>query len=167
MILVDNDVKLPTGSHFYPRGCIISKTIGGNIMFKGFRDFILRGNVLDLAVAVVIGAAFSNIVNALVKDLITPLVGLIGGNPDFSGYKPTFNHTVFPIGDFVNALLSFLIIAAVIYFLIVLPMNKLISRMKKGEKVDPSTKICSQCLNAVAAGAKRCMYCTTVFDKSH
>jgi large conductance mechanosensitive channel len=130
-------------------------------MFKGFREFLLRGNVIDLAVAVVIGAAFSNIVQALVKDIITPLIGAIGGKPDFSYLKVGINGSDFLIGDFLNALISFLIIAAVIYFLVVLPMNKLNERMKAGKKVDPTTKACSQCLQQIPLAAKKCMYCTS------
>src|SRR3954469_17161981 len=97
---------------------------------KGFRDFILRGNVVDLAIAVVIGAAFGTVVSALVKDLITPLIAAIGGQPDFSGIYFTINNSKFLIGDFLNALLSFLIISAVIYFFVVLPINRLMERFK-------------------------------------
>lgn len=133
-----------------------------NTMLKGFRDFIMRGNVIDLAVAVVIGGAFSAIVNALVKDLITPLIGALGGKPDFSGVYFTVNHSKFMIGDFLNALISFLIIAAVIYFFVVLPMNKLMARIKQGDKVDPSDKTCPECLSLIPAKARRCKYCSAV-----
>lgn len=131
-------------------------------MLKGFRDFILRGNVLDLAVAVVIGAAFGAIVNALVKDLITPLIAALGGNPDFSQLYFTINHSKFMAGDFMNALISFLIIAAVIYFLVVLPMNKIMARLKRGEKVDPTEKTCPECLSMIPLAATRCKFCTSV-----
>ena len=104
-------------------------------MLKGFRDFILRGNVVDLAVAVVIGGAFGKIVDALVKDVITPFIGAFGGEPNFSGIYFTINKSKFLVGDFLNALISFLIIAGVIYFFIVLPMNKLTDRIKRKEKV--------------------------------
>lgn len=134
-------------------------------MLKGFRDFILRGNVVDLAVAVVIGAAFSSVVNALVKDLITPLIAAIGGTPDFSGIYFTVNKSRFMVGDFLNALISFLLISVVVYFLIVMPMNKLMARMKKGEKVDLSDKSCPECLSLIPLKAKRCKYCTAVLDK--
>lgn len=134
-------------------------------MIKGFRDFILRGNVIDLAVAVVIGGAFSSIVNALVKDLITPLIAAIGGNPDFSGIYFTINKSKFMIGDFINALISFLIMAGVIYFLVVVPMNKIMARVKRGEKVDPTEKTCPQCLSLVPLKAKRCKYCTSPLSK--
>src|SRR3954451_16891489 len=97
---------------------------------KGFRDFILRGNVVDLAIAVVIGAAFGAIVTAFVKALVTPLIAAIGGQPDFSGIYFTINNSKFLIGDFINTLISFLIIAAVIYFFVVLPVNRLMARFK-------------------------------------
>lgn len=129
---------------------------------KGFRDFILRGNVIDLAVAVVIGGAFGAIVNALVKDLITPLIGAIGGEPDFSNITFSLNESKFLVGDFLNALISFLIIASVIYFLVVLPMNALMKRLKSGEKVDPTEKTCPECFSQIPLKAKRCKYCTSV-----
>ncbi len=131
-------------------------------MFKGFRDFILRGNIVDLAVAVVIGAAFGNIVTALVKDLITPLIAAFGGQPDFSAFYFTINSSKFMIGDFINALISFLIIAGVIYFCVVLPMNKFLAKIKKEEKVDPSEKTCPDCISVIPLKARRCKYCTSV-----
>ena len=131
-----------------------------NTMFKGFRDFILRGNVIDLAVAVVIGAAFNSIVTALVKDLITPLIAAIGGKPDFSGIYFTVNNSRFMVGDFLNAVISFLIIASVIYFFVVMPMNRIMARIKSGEKVDPSEKTCPECLSLIPAKAHRCKFCT-------
>lgn len=131
-------------------------------ILKGFRDFVLRGNVIDLAVAVVIGAAFGSIVTALVKDLITPLIGAIGGQRDFSNIFFTINSSKFLVGDFLNALISFLIISAVIYFLVVLPMNQLMKRLKSGEKVDPTDKTCPECLSQIPVKAHRCKYCTSV-----
>lgn len=128
---------------------------------KGFRDFILRGNVIDLAVAVVIGGAFGAIVNALVKDIITPLIGAIGGEPNFSNIAFSLNGSKFLVGDFLNALISFLIIASVIYFLVVLPMNALMKRLKSGEKVDPTEKTCPECFSQIPLKAKRCKYCTS------
>jgi len=130
-------------------------------MFKGFKEFILKGNVVDLAIGIVIGVSFGNVVTALVKDLITPLIGAIGGTPDFSFISFTINHSKFMIGDFLNALLSFLINAAVVYFFVVLPMNKLIALTKKNKPVDPATKKCSQCLSVIPLEAKRCAYCTS------
>ena len=135
-------------------------------MLKGFRDFLLRGNVVDLAVAVVIGSAFGAIVNALVKDLITPLIGAIGGQPDFSNIVFTINKSEFLVGDFFNALISFLIISSVIYFLVVLPMNSIMKRLKSGEKLDPSEKACPECLSLIPLKAKRCKFCTAVVKDS-
>jgi len=135
-------------------------------MLKGFRDFLLRGNVVDLAVAVVIGSAFGAIVNALVKDLITPLIGAIGGQPDFSNIVFTINKSDFLIGDFLNALISFLIIASVIYFLVVLPMNGIVKKLKSGEKFDPMEKTCPECLSLIPLKAKRCKFCTAEVKNS-
>jgi large conductance mechanosensitive channel len=132
---------------------------------EGFKKFILRGNIVDLAVAVVIGGAFGAIVNALVKDLVTPLIAAIGGNPDFSGIYFTINNSKFMIGDFLNALTSFLIISAVIYFFVVTPMNKLLEKVKRGEKVDPTEKTCPQCLSMIPIKAKRCKFCTSIVGK--
>lgn len=134
-------------------------------MIKGFRDFILRGNVIDLAVAVVIGASFNAVVNALVKDIITPLVAAIGGKRDFSGIYFAINNSRFMVGDFLNALISFFIIAAVVYFAVVMPMNRIMARLKRGEKVDSSEKGCPECLSMVPIKAKRCKFCTAVIGK--
>jgi large conductance mechanosensitive channel len=129
---------------------------------KGFKQFLMRGNVIDLAVAVVMGAAFGAVVTALVKDLITPLIAAIVGKPDFSGIKFTINSSQFGIGDFINALVSFLLISAAVYFFIVLPMNTLMARLKRGEKpADPTTKNCPECLSEVPIAARRCKFCTS------
>lgn len=129
---------------------------------KGFRDFILRGNVVDLAVAVVIGAAFGNIVQALVKDLITPLIAAFGGQPDFSQIYLTINNSKFMIGDFVNSLVGFLIIAAVVYFFVVLPVNALLKRFKPAETPTPdTTRECPYCKNRIPKAASRCGFCTS------
>jgi large conductance mechanosensitive channel len=128
-------------------------------MLKGFRDFILRGNIIDLAVAVVIGGAFGQIVSALVRDIITPLIGAIGGKPDFSNIVFNINGSKFLVGDFLNALISFLIIAAVIYFLIVLPMNRLMKKLKRGEKREATEKVCPECLSLIPLKAQRCKFC--------
>ena len=132
-------------------------------MLKGFRQFLLRGNVVDLAVAVVIGGAFGTVVTALVKDLITPLIAAIVGKPDFSAIAFTINGSQFPIGDFINALVSFLLIAIAVYFFIVVPMNAFMARMRRGEApLDPTTKKCTECLSDVPVGARRCAFCTSV-----
>ncbi|MGH7241232.1 MAG: large conductance mechanosensitive channel protein MscL [Candidatus Saccharimonadales bacterium] len=129
-------------------------------MLKDFRKFILRGNVVDLAVAVVIGAAFGAIVTALVKDLVTPLIAAIGGQPDFSGLTFTVNKSKFMYGDFVNAVISFVMIAAVVFFFVVQPLNKLMSHLKPSDDVDkPAERECPECLSAIPAAAKRCKYC--------
>ena len=129
-------------------------------MLKGFRDFILRGNVVDLAVAVVIGAAFGALVTALVKDLITPLIAAILGKPDFSALTFTIHKSKFLYGDFINALIAFLSIAAVIYFFVVQPLNKLTARLKPGKPVDEVTRSCPECLSDIPSAARRCAFCT-------
>ena len=131
-------------------------------MLKGFKEFVLRGNVLDLAIAVVIGGAFSAVVAALVKDLLTPLVGAIAGKPDFSSLVVTVNGSAFLIGDFLNAVISFVLMAAAVYFFVVAPMNALIARRRRGEAPpDPTTKKCPECLSEVPIAARRCAFCTS------
>jgi len=129
---------------------------------KGFKQFMMRGNVVDLAVAVVIGGAFGAVVAALVKDLITPLIAAIVGKPDFSKLGFDINGSHFPLGDFINALVSFLIVGAAVYFLVVLPINALTARMHRGEvPPDPTTKKCPECLSVVPIDARRCAFCTS------
>jgi len=127
---------------------------------KEFRRFLLRGNVIDLAVAVVIGAAFGAVVTSMVKDLITPLIGAIGGQPDFSGLSFTINNSEFRYGAFINALLSFLIIAAVIFFFVIKPMNAFLTRIRTEPTPDPLTQKCPECLSEIQIGARRCAFCT-------
>ncbi len=129
-------------------------------MLKGFRDFILRGNVIDLAVAVVIGAAFGAIVTSLVENIITPIIGALGGQPDFSGLSLTLNGSQIRYGAFLNALISFLIIAAVIFFAVIKPMNAIMTRMRTEPTPDPLTGKCPFCLSEVQVGATRCPFCT-------
>jgi len=129
---------------------------------KGFKQFLLRGNVLDLAVAVVMGTAITAVVTPLVKALLTPLIGAIGGTPDFSALAVEVNGSKLLIGDFINALISFVMIAAAVYFFIVLPVNALVARMRRGEAApDPTTKKCPECLSEVAIAARRCAFCTS------
>lgn len=129
---------------------------------KGFKQFILRGNVLDLAVAVVMGTAFTAVVTALVKDLLTPLLGAIVGTPDFSTLGVEVNGSKLLIGDFINAVVSFVMLAAAVYFFIVLPVNTLVARMRRGEAApDPTTKKCPECMSDVAIAARRCAFCTS------
>lgn len=131
-------------------------------MLREFKQFILRGNTVELAVAVVIGAAFGAIVSALVKDLITPLIAAIGGQPDFSGLSFTINSSKFLYGDFINAVIAFLIIAAVVFFLIIKPINALMERANRSKQPeDPSEKKCSYCLSDIPKEAVRCKFCTS------
>ena len=129
---------------------------------RGFKQFMMRGNVVELAVAVVVGAAFGAVVTALVKDLITPLIAAIAGKPDFSTIFFTVHNSRFPVGDFINALVSFLMVGSAVYFLVVLPINALTARMRRGEAApDPTTKKCPECLSDVPIAARRCAFCTS------
>ena len=130
----------------------------GVMYVKGFREFLTRGNLLELAVAVIIGTAFTAVVTAIVKDLITPLIAAIWRQPNFSTLTFTVHGSKFLYGDFINALLTFVIIAAVVYFLIVLPMAKLIMRMERNREA--TERDCPECLSAIPLGATRCKYCT-------
>lgn len=134
-------------------------------MFNGFKNFIMKGNVVDMAVAVVIGVAFGKVVTAMVKDLVTPLIGAFGGTPDFSSMVFVVNGSKFMVGDFINSLISFLTIAAVIYFAVVMPMSKLMEKMKSGKTEDPTEKVCPECLSLIPVKAKRCKFCTAVIGK--
>jgi large conductance mechanosensitive channel len=130
-------------------------------MLKGFKEFMLRGNVVDLAVAVVMGAAFGAVVAALVKDLLTPLIAAIVGKPDFSAIRFTVNSSQFLIGDFANAIISFVLIGVAVYFFVVLPMNKLMERFNRSRATpDPTTKKCPECLSEIPIAARRCAHCT-------
>ncbi len=130
-------------------------------MLNGFKQFMLRGNVVDLAVAVVMGAAFGAVVTALVKDLLTPLIAAIGGQPNFEGIAFTINKSKFPIGDFINALVSFLLVGSAVYFAVVLPVTKLLAHMKHKENVAPTTKPCPECLSDVPIAARKCKFCAS------
>jgi large conductance mechanosensitive channel len=130
-------------------------------MLKEFRSFILRGNLVDLAVAVVLGAAFTAVVNALVKDLVTPIIAAVGGKPDFSRLTFTINGSEFAYGDFINAVLTFVIVAAVVFFLVVKPVNALMARLRTEPDVDSKTRSCPECLSQIPVAATRCAFCTT------
>jgi large conductance mechanosensitive channel len=130
-------------------------------MLNGFKKFILRGNVVDMAVGVVIGAAFAGVVTELTKAFLTPLIALIVGKPDYSKIKFVVHGTEFPIGEFINACVSFLLIAAAVYFFVVVPVNALTARMHRGEKSpDPTTRKCPECLSEIPIDARRCAHCT-------
>ena len=131
-------------------------------MIKDFKKFILRGNVVDLAVAVVIGAAFGAIVTAFVKDLVTPLIAAIGGKPDFSSLYFSIHKSKFMYGDFINAVISFLLLASVVFFFVIQPINKLTSIANRNKTVeDPTEKKCPECLSTIPAAAKRCAFCAS------
>ena len=128
---------------------------------RGFKAFLLRGNVVDLAIAVVIAVAFTAVITAFVKDLVTPLIAAIGGKPDFAGLYFTINHSRFLYGDFFNVVIAFVIIAAVIYFLVVVPYQSLMERSRKEPSADPTTKKCTECLSEIPKDARRCAFCTS------
>jgi large conductance mechanosensitive channel len=130
-------------------------------MLKEFREFILRGNLVDLAVAVVIGAAFTAVVNAMVKDIVTPIVAAIGGKPDFSQLDFTINGSRFAYGDFINAALTFLIVAAVVFFFVVKPVNVLMARYRSEPAFDRETRPCPECLSDIPVEAARCAFCAS------
>lgn len=126
---------------------------------RGFKAFLLRGNVVELATAVVIGVAFGVVITAFVKDMVTPLLAAIGGQPDFSTMSFTVNNSKFLYGDFVNALIAFLLIAAVIYFLVIVPYTAMLARSKREHPVDPTTKKCPECQSEIPIDARRCAFC--------
>ena len=125
-----------------------------------FKQFLLRGNVIDLAVGVVIGAAFGSVVSAIVSDLLTPLIAAVANVPDFSGLSFTINSSRFMYGHLLNALISFLLVAVSVFFFIVKPVNVLVTRARKGPPADPATKRCKECLSEIPVEAKRCAHCT-------
>ena len=129
-------------------------------MVKEFSEFILRGNLVELAVAVVIGSAFAAVVSAFVADLVTPLIAAVGGDQDFSNLTFEINGSTFRYGDFINALLTFVIIAAVVFFLVVKPVNALMARHSTGPDVERETRECPACLSNIPVGARRCAFCT-------
>lgn len=126
---------------------------------SGFKKFLLRGNLIELAVAVVIGVAFNTVIQALISDLITPIISAIGGKPDFGALSFTVNHSRFAYGAFINALLSFAIIAAVIYFLVVMPSERVIELTER--RKDATERECPECLSQIPVAARRCMFCTS------
>jgi large conductance mechanosensitive channel len=130
-------------------------------MLDGFKKFLLRGNVVDLAVAVVVGAAFKDIVDTMVKGLITPLLGIFGGVPDFSALSFSINNSRFLVGEFINAIVSFIILAAIIYFIVVVPINKMMARFQPQEPEPQVTRECPECLSKIPVKATRCAFCST------
>jgi large conductance mechanosensitive channel len=134
---------------------------GGDFM-KGFKEFLLRGNVVDMAVGIVVGAAFGTVVSAFVKDLLTPFIAAVVKKPDFSAIAFTLSSSKFMIGDFINQLISFVLIAAAVYFAVVIPLNKLISLSRP--PAAPTTKQCPECLSEIPIGARRCAHCTSALN---
>ena len=130
-------------------------------MFREFRQFILRGSLVDLAVAVVIGTAFGAVIAALVADIITPLIAAIGGKPDFGALSFTINGSHFLYGAFLNALIAFVIVAAVLFFFVIKPVNHLMAKRKTEPDVESTTRECPECLSQIPIGARRCAFCTT------
>jgi large conductance mechanosensitive channel len=128
---------------------------------QGFKQFLLRGNVVDMAVGIVVGAAFGTVVSSFVKDLMTPFIAAVVRKPDFSTIAFTINNSKFLIGDFVNAIISFVLIAAAVYYAVVLPINALVARAHKQPPPDPTTKKCPECISEIPIQAKRCAFCTT------
>jgi large conductance mechanosensitive channel len=135
-------------------------TKSGGQPMSGFKEFLLRGNVIDMAVGIVVGAAFGTVVSAFVKDLMTPFIAAVVRQPDFSKIAFTLNNSKFMVGDFINQLISFVIVAAAVYFAVVLPVNKLISRLQKPPA--PTTKTCPECVSEIPIAAKRCAHCTSM-----
>ena len=134
-------------------------------MFAGFRQFILRGNVVDLAVGIMIGAAFNSVVSSLVKDILTPFIAAIVGRPQFANFSFTIHGAQFMYGDFLNNIISFLVTALAVYFFVVLPINKINKRLApKDPPQETTTKQCPECLSNIPVGARRCAYCTAVLD---
>ncbi len=130
-------------------------------MLTGFKQFILRGNVVDMAVGVVIGAAFATVVGAFTKDLLTPLItAIVGKGGEFSALSFTLHGSVFQVGEFINAAVSFVLVAGAVYFFVVTPVNALVTRMRKSEApADPTTKKCPECLSEIPIDARRCAHC--------
>ena len=133
-------------------------------MASDFKRFLLRGNVIDLAVAVVIGVAFGAVVTSFVENLITPLIAAIFGEPDFSGLTFTINGAVFGYGAFLNALIAFITIAAAVFFFVVRPINAVISRSRQEPTPDPTTRKCPECLSEIPIAARRCAHCAVVLE---
>jgi large conductance mechanosensitive channel len=126
---------------------------------SGFKTFLLRGNLVDLAVGIVIGIAFGAVIAAFVKDLITPIIAALFGKPDFSSLYFTVNNSRFMYGDFLNALLAFVIVAAVLYLFVVVPYARFRSRFEKAPAPEPEKMDCPRCLSSIPVGATRCAFC--------
>jgi large conductance mechanosensitive channel len=150
--------------HAFKAGSESAREPGGGALVSGFKQFLLRGNVVDMAVGIVVGAAFGTVVTSFVKDLLTPFIAAIFKRPDFSAIAFEINGSKFLIGDFVNSIFSFSIIAAAVYFAVVLPINTLVARARRQPPVDPTTKRCPECASEIPIQAKRCAFCTSALQ---
>ena len=130
-------------------------------LLNEFKQFLLRGNIVDMAVGLIMALALFALVEALIADLVTPIIAAIVGEPDFSALTFEINKSTFRYGDFINAVITFVSIDAAVFFFIVVPMNALIARSRRGEPVDPTTKMCTECLSEIPADARRCAFCTS------
>jgi large conductance mechanosensitive channel len=135
-------------------------------VINDFKTFLLRGNLVELAVAVIIGVAFAAVVNSLVEDLVTPLIAAIFGQPDFSTLDFTINESTFRYGNFINQLLTFALIAAVVFFLVIRPVNALVARYRTESLPDPTTRQCPECLSEIPVMARRCAFCASPVEAS-
>lgn len=135
-------------------------------MLKGFKQFLLRGNVVDLAVGVVVGVAFGAVVASFVKDILTPFIAAIAGKPNFSYLILELNGAKITYGEFLNSLISFLLVASAVYFFVVLPVNALMSRAKKEPPPDPTSKKCPECLSEIPIDARKCAHCCSVLGSA-
>jgi len=131
-----------------------------NKLWQEFKAFLLRGNVVDLAVAIVVGVAFSAMVTALVQDLLTPIVAAIFGKPDFSALHFRIHKSAFLYGAFINSVITFVSVAAAVFFFVVKPVNYMTSRRRAGQEVEPDTRQCPECLSTIPVAARRCAFCT-------
>jgi large conductance mechanosensitive channel len=162
----DDDNPMQQGLHLFDayKASIKSRALPGGGIMNGFKQFLLRGNVVDMAVGIVVGAAFGTVVTSFVKDLLTPLIAAIARQPDFSAIAFEINGSKFMIGQFVNAIVSFVIIAAAVYFAVVLPINTLVAHARKQPPAAPTTKQCPECLSEIPIQAKRCAFCTSALQ---
>lgn len=157
-------VKKPKLKRPNPEALISNELSMAKSAIKEFRQFILRGNVVDLAIAVVIGAAFNNVVQAMVKNILTPIISAIGGQPDFSKLNFKLFGSVISYGEFLNALISFIMIALVLFFLVVKPLNRMMLKFKKDEPAEITTRQCPECISEIPLDASRCKFCTTKIE---
>lgn len=164
--MADDQNPMMQGLHLYhafKAGMESAETQKGEPM-SGFKQFLLRGNVVDMAVGIVVGAAFGTVVSSFVKDLLTPLIAAIVRQPDFSAISFQLNGSNFMIGNFANSVVSFVIVAAAVYYVVVLPVNTLVAHARRQPPVEPTTKRCPECISEIPIQAKRCAFCTSALQ---